>query len=319
MQGIFFIQKAEKAYKLYSKYKEYCVFNCSSNNKKYYDYVEEKKIQQILKEQRFEEQFLITTACFDAGINIIDRDVKHIVIDIVDIDSLIQCMGRKRIQDEDDKVYIYIKAISNQRLAGLKRSMEEKVKMADFYMQNGYSVEKLIDKYPMQNDPNNILYDDLVYDEEGKVIPGSYTKTVNEPMYFKKKEDIADYAIMLEVYKKYGYCKFLAQKLGFYNYDIGKYTYRMINEEYGLENYLEKMVADEVVLLQQKDRSELISMINAKQDGKLLKKVATLNQVLEERELDYRIKEFETTRYIEDSDGNKKKKKYKNAWKIVRF
>ena len=137
--------------------------------------------------------------------------------------------------------------------------------------------------------------------------------------YFKKKEDIADYAIMLEVYKKYGYCKFLAQKLGFYNYDIGKYTYRMINEEYGLENYLEKMVADEVVLLQQKDRSELISMINAKQDGKLLKKVATLNQVLEERELDYRIKEFETTRYIEDSDGNKKKKKYKNAWKIVRF
>lgn len=318
-KGIFFIQKAEKAYKLYSKYKEYCVFNCSSNNKKYYDYVEEKKIQQILKEQRFEEQFLITTACFDAGINIIDRDVKHIVIDIVDIDSLIQCMGRKRIQDEDDKVYIYIKAISNQRLAGLKRSMEEKVKMADFYMQNGYSVEKLIDKYPMQNDPNNILYDDLVYDEEGKVIPGSYTKTVNEPMYFKKKEDIADYAIMLEVYKKYGYCKFLAQKLGFYNYDIGKYTYRMINEEYGLENYLEKMVADEVVLLQQKDRSELISMINAKQDGKLLKKVATLNQVLEERELDYRIKEFETTRYIEDSDGNKKKKKYKNAWKIVRF
>ena len=254
-KGIFFIQKAEKAYKLYSKYKEYCVFNCSSNNKKYYDYVEEKKIQQILKEQRFEEQFLITTACFDAGINIIDRDVKHIVIDIVDIDSLIQCMGRKRIQDEDDKVYIYIKAISNQRLAGLKRSMEEKVKMADFYMQNGYSVEKLIDKYPMQNDPNNILYDDLVYDEEGKVIPGSYTKTVNEPMYFKKKEDIADYAIMLEVYKKYGYCKFLAQKLGFYNYDIGKYTYRMINEEYGLENYLEKMVADEVVLLQQKDRS----------------------------------------------------------------
>ena len=38
-KGIFFIQKAEKAYKLYSKYKEYCVFNCSSNNKKYYDYV----------------------------------------------------------------------------------------------------------------------------------------------------------------------------------------------------------------------------------------------------------------------------------------
>lgn len=56
-----------------------------------------------------------------------------------------------------------------------------------------------------------------------------------------------------------------------------------------------------------------------KQDGKPLKKAPTLNQVLEERGVDYRIKEFETTRYIDDGNGNKKKKKYKNAWKIIRF
>ena len=33
-KGIFFIQSAEKAYKLYSKFKKHCVFNCSANNKK---------------------------------------------------------------------------------------------------------------------------------------------------------------------------------------------------------------------------------------------------------------------------------------------
>ena len=170
-KGIFFIQSAEKAYKLYSKYKKHCVFNCSANNNKYYEYVNKDKIKQILINQRFEEQFLITTSCFDAGINIIDLDVKHIVIDIVDIGSLIQCMGRKRIQNEEDKVSIYIKVINNQKLAGLKRSMEQKVEMADFYMQNGYSVEKLIEKYPMQNDVNNILYDDILLDEKGNVIP----------------------------------------------------------------------------------------------------------------------------------------------------
>lgn len=318
-KGIFFIQSAEKAYKLYAKYKKYCVFNCSANNGKYYEYVDKEKIKNILINQRFEEQFLITTSCFDAGINIIDKDVKHIVIDIVDIGSLIQCMGRKRIQDEEDKIYVYIKVINNQKLAGLKRSMEQKVEMADYYMQNNYSVEKLIEQYPMQNDVNNILYDDLMYDENRNIIPNSYTKAINEPMYFKKKEDIADYSIMLEKYGKFGYCKYLAATFGFIDKETGSYTYRMINEEYELEDYLEKMVTDNMVLLQLRDRSELIKKINAKQNGKLLRKAATLNQVLEEREVDYRIKEFPTTRYIEDSKGNKKKKIYKSAWKIVRF
>ena len=318
-KGIFFIQSAEKAYKLYSKYKKYCVFNCSANNGKYYEYVDKDKIKNILINQKFEEQFLITTSCFDAGINIIDWDVKRIVIDIVDIGSLIQCIGRKRIQDEEDKIYVYIKVINNQKLAGLKRSMEQKVEMADYYIQSGYSVEKLIEKYPMQNDVNNILYDDLMYDKNGTLIPNSYTKAINEPMYFKKKEDIADYSLMLEKFGKFGYCKYLASTFGFLDEQTGSYRYRMINEEKDLEDYLDKMVADNVVLLQLRDRNELIKKINAKQDGKLLKKAATLNQILEEREMDYRIKEFETTRYVEDANGNKKKKKYKNAWKVVRF
>lgn len=318
-KGIFFIQSAEKAYKLYAKYKEHCVFNCSANNKRYYEYVDKEKIKNILINERFEEQFLITTSCFDAGINIIDRDVKHIVIDIVDIGSLIQCIGRKRIQDENDKIYVYIKAINNQKLAGLKRSMEQKVEMADYYRKSGYSMEKLIEKYPMQNDVNNILYDDLTYDEDGNVIPNSYTKVINELMYFKKKEDIADYALMLEKYGKFGYCKYLAIKFGFYDEETGNYMYSTLMEDHELEDYLEKMVTDDTVMLQLRDRSELIKKVGAKQNGRLLKKAATLNQILEERELDYRIKEFETTRWYTDIKGQKKKKKYKNAWKVVRF
>ena len=318
-KGIFFIQSAEKAYKLYAKHKKDCVFNCSSNNKKHYEYVDKDKIKDILVNQRFNERFLVTTSCFDAGINIIDTDVKHIVVDIVDIASLIQCIGRKRIQGGDDKVNVYIKVINNQKLAGLKRSMEKKVEMADFYMDNGYSVDRLIEKYPMQNDVNNILYDDFVYDKDGNPISNSYTKKINEPMYFKKKEDIADYSMMLEKFGKFGYCKHLALLFGFYDEGTGRFTYRMINEDYELDGYLGKMAADKVVLLQLKDRSELIKKINAKQNGRLLKKADTLNEVLGEMEIDYRIKEFATTRYITDKQGNKKKKKYKNAWKIVPF
>lgn len=192
-KGIFFIQSAEKAYKLYKKYSKNCLFNCSSSNKKYYQYVDKEKISELLERQQFDEDILITTSCFDAGINIIDRNLKYMVIDLVDICSLIQCMGRKRIQDVDDKLSIYIHAINNQKLAGLKRSTDLKIKMADVYIESGYSIEKLLKEYPMQNDMNNILYDEIVLAQDESI---SYKKVVNELMYFKKKEDIEEYDLI---------------------------------------------------------------------------------------------------------------------------
>ena len=170
----------------------------------------------------------------------------------------------------------------------------------------------------MQNDLNNILYDDLAYDSNGEIIPNTYRKSINELMYFKKKNDIADYSTMMKS-GKFGYCKYMANLLGAYDEKAGSYTYSMIKEDYELETYLARLVKEDTVFLQLKDRAELIKKINAKQDGKLLKKAATLNQVLEERELDFRIKDFETTRMIQDTNGEPKKKKYKNSWKIVKF
>lgn len=107
--------------------------------------MDQNKIKSILINQRFQEQFLITTSCFDAGINIIDPEVKHIVVDIVDIGSLIQCIGRKRIQNESDQINVYIKVINNQQLAGLRRSIQQKVAMADYYMSTNQSMDKLIE------------------------------------------------------------------------------------------------------------------------------------------------------------------------------
>jgi hypothetical protein len=124
---------------------------------------------------------------------------------------------------------------------------------------------------------------------------------------------------MLNKYGQFGYCKYLAGIFGFYNKSTKTYTYRLINEDFSLESYLEKMVREKVIMLQLRDRSELIKKINAKQNGRLLKSKNTLNEVLKEKEIEYRIKEFKTTRYIEDSSGKKKKKVYKQAWKIEKM
>lgn len=73
------------------------------------------------------------------------------------------------------------------------------------------------------------------------------------------------------------------------NKSTNAYTYRVITEEFSLEPYLEKMAREKVVMLQLKDRNELIKKINAKQNGKLLKGRNTLNEVLKEKEIGYRI------------------------------
>ena len=131
-KAIIFIQSAEKAYKLFKKFSEHSLFNCSKNNSKHYKYVNEEKIKSMLEKECFEENLLITTSCLDAGTNIVDEKVKYIIADITDIGSLIQCLGRKRSQSKDDTVSFYIKTINNQRLSGLKQSINKDIEMAEF-------------------------------------------------------------------------------------------------------------------------------------------------------------------------------------------
>ena len=106
-KAIVFCDSCKKAYSLYKKFCNDSLFLCSNSNS-HYKYVDTDAIEKMLQDERFETQFLISTACFDAGANIIDKAVIKIIIDIKDVGSLIQCMGRKRIQDNDDKIDVYI-------------------------------------------------------------------------------------------------------------------------------------------------------------------------------------------------------------------
>ena len=299
-KAIFFIQQAEKAYKLYKEFRGYALFNCSKQNS-YYRYVDSEAINQVLKDQMFHENMLITTSCMDAGINIIDPLVKYIFINIKDIGSLIQCIGRKRIQSDNDKVHIYIKVINNQQLGGMESNARHHLEMADYL--KTHTTQELIDKYPRQYDKSMIIYDDKV---AGKDV---CTKKINNLMYRKKQLDMAEYHRMIDL-GEYGYCKYLARRLGKYNEDTGKYDYISISGNYGLENYLATHVGQ--IMLQKKDRNELIITMDVRRNGILKKSRIILNAALEEDHIPYRIEEFETSRII---DG--KKKKFKSAWRIV--
>ncbi|MBS5824633.1 MAG: DNA helicase [Clostridium argentinense] len=296
-KGIFFIQSVKKAYELHKRYEKYTLFNCSKFNNKYYKYVNVDRIDRMLQNERFEERILITTTCMDAGVNIKDDKVKHIVCDVKDIGSLIQCIGRKRLQNDNDKIDLYIKTISNEQLGGMKSQLKLKIEMANFLKK--HTVREFIEKYPRRNDYNNIVYDDSI-SEDNKC-----TKRINELIYYKASLDICDIEIIL-MYKKYGYCKYLANKFGFTDDTDNGFMYKLIDEEYekeSLEDYLENITSKR---LYKQEQEELIEKIDLRVNGRQQKSYSKLNQGLKMLKLQYVIlpKKGNSNRYwkIENID-----------------
>ncbi|WP_425446654.1 hypothetical protein [Dethiothermospora halolimnae] len=311
IKTIFFIQSATKAYNFYKKYKRNCLFNCGKSDK-HYKYVDKNKIDNMLENERFDDLILITTTCMDAGVNIKDEEVEHVVCDVKDIGVLIQCIGRKRIQNSKEKIYLYIKTITNKQLGGMKSQLKLKVAKADYLRK--HTVKEYILKYPRQNDINNIVYADIVEEADKS------THKVNELMYFKCICDCANIGTML-FYKKFGYCKYIADMFGFIDQQ-GYPDYDIIDERYKkktLEDYLESIVGKKLYRNEQK---KLAKRVNIKRNGRLLKSAESLNSCFKEEKIHYIVDNnkgnVDWRRKLEDGSNNKYRgKKYWIVFKLV--
>jgi hypothetical protein len=305
-KAIFFIQSATQAYNLYKKFKDVSVFNCGKSDK-HYKHVDQEKIQSILKNEKFEELILITTTCMDAGVNIKDKNLKHIVCAVKDIGVLIQCMGRKRLEDKNDYFYLYIKTINNQQLGGMETQLNKKREMAEFL--KDHTVKEFIEKYPRQSDDNQIVYDDIVEDQD------KGTKKINWLMYFKCQTDLNEIEIMKK-YDDFGYCKTLARMFGFYNEDDG-YDYRLIEEDDKKDNLEEYLYSIAGKKLMKNEQTELINKIDLRVNRKQQKSYKKLNDGLKMINLPFIIvKNIDKRRTLEDGSFNPERDK--TYWMIIK-
>lgn len=298
-KAIVFINNCEEAYKLHKKVKD-SLFLCSESNKNYYKYVDKEKIRTMLKNERFNEKALICTSCFDAGANIVDEKVTKIICDNRDIVSLIQCLGRKRIINENDKIDVYIKNINNNQLGGNIKKLNDSLEHAEYL--NKYKTSKYIKQYGKDITKGyGIIYDET--DENGSVF-----KRINWLMYYKRTYDIRTYEKMLEL-GKYGYCKYLARKFGFYDEEKNKYLYNIVNQNFTVTSYLKKLCDDETLMYTNSDKSKLIEKLNVKKNGRLVKSINVLNECLKEDNIPYRIIE---------KNIRLNKIRYRHTWQIVK-
>lgn len=303
-KSMFFFYSATEAYELHKKYEEHSLFNCSPHNEKYGKYVDTEKIDSMLKNERFESLLIFTTTAMDSGVNIHDDEVKDIFIHgISDIDTLIQCIGRKRLK-KNERINLTVKAISNQKLGGIETAERKRADRAAFlYLYGTHAYDKEYSgKNNRNNDSSNIIY----------TVPVPNTNAVelkvNELMLFKTISNISAISRMKKYKSKNNYCEYLRDLFQLDGYTMYEESIKVDK----LERYLDSIVGE--VMLQTDDRKELIDLMNVRRDGKLLRSLNSLNSALDESHLDYRIKQFTTSRII---DG--KKKNYKSAWKVQRL
>lgn len=287
-KAIIFMNNAEKAYRLFDKFKNFSVFNCSKNNSKYYKKVDKDKIENILNNETFEERLLITTTAMDSGINLIDNKLKHILINgVFDIDNVKQMIGRKRLQNDKEYINVYLSNFTNNQLGGMKTKHNRRIEKAKYFINNGANA--YIDKYFKDGDKTDIVYDINTAD-------GGFKKELNELMYYKIVVNVCIIDKMLGILKseatEKGYKSYMA-------HEFNKNEFITIEEDetkMELKEYLNQLVGKKLFKEEQK---ELINKIELKVNGKQQKSYNKLNEGLKMLKLPYIIipKKSGNTRY----------------------
>lgn len=300
-KGIIFLNDVSRAYSIYLTYKKYSIFNCSKSNK-HYKYVDEEKISEILLNEKFDTPLLITTSCMDSGVNIKDDALKSMYINITDRDSLIQCIGRKRLKSRE-KIDLYIKGYTRTHIRNWIKHWEEMLEEVNYL--NKYGTDNYIKKYGRNRSSP------IIYEVQNDKDTDSCRLKINELMMMKYQFAIEYFRdeVLLRDTNDFAFCNCLAIDLGRRTKE-GNINYDFFRNDCSQIQYLKDHEGE--VLLTKDDREELINKINIRVNGIQKRSLKWINIALETDKIPFCIEQFSTHKTI-----NGIRKSYKNAWRIV--
>jgi len=274
----------------FSKQIEDSAFICSKHNSTYRKYINNEEKQNIIEKESFDSKILFTTIALDNGVNIKDIQLKHVIIDTFDLDTIQQCLGRKRIEESDEKVIVYIKNWNNKKLNGKKTSLNNIIRYAEL-LKSGTSSEDLIKEHKHKNTFGNLIYDIIEYDK--------ITKHVSETMYFKFKYDIEQ----IELYMKSEYMDYVSERFNQEEYfDLEQEVDAMT-----LEDKLDKLVGIKMFKEEQKKFTDFMrdELFNGITDRHGTVKINTINGYFKDNNIPYEIESKKET-IRKDTNYNKR-------------
>lgn len=275
MKAIFFFASVQKAYEMHEQFKEHSLFACSKQNA-FHKKMDNEKIEEMLEKQRFECNILFTTTVMDTGLNIVDPDLNFILVDVLDTNSLIQCIGRKR---NPKKLNLMIKNQSAHTMGQRKGKLSSELDKAR-YLKDNDQIDFLI-KYPR---PKNL---DLIYlDSDSKL-------KINSVRYVSFLNQLVEVDGILNRVEKERYAHHIVDTL-----NLKPDRYAIIETKHSeLDTLLFEWVDKEMLF--KEDRIPLIRALDLKINGRILKTAKTINSALEELNVKYRIEEIKARRKID--------------------
>jgi hypothetical protein len=264
-------------------------FMCSENNKEFYRKSSKSVSGEIKKDNMFKSRYLFTTKVIDNGVNIIDKNIKHIVLDLFDTIDLIQCIGRKRIKGDDDRVTLYIKNYHGGEIYPKLQSVKKKLDLV-------YEIED-IGKEEFQKKNVRTILDPIIQNNfdvnQAKLYYYRYLQNMLSKMIRDKEQD--------------GYKKYVCERLGFpyENIKIAELYFEKENLTDILESYLGKKLykGEEQDIFKEKFFNKLFvpkRKLNLRNRG-----YNTINTILQEDKLPYYITSIKDRRI-----GSTKDKKF---------
>ncbi|MCY6958295.1 DEAD/DEAH box helicase [Clostridium brassicae] len=323
-EQIIFFSSAKKALEISKKYNG--TFICSKRNKDglWNKYIESKKeknekgeeviietenykeIQSIIQNGTFKNHILCTTTALDNGVNIKENTpVKHIIIDILDRDEFIQCLGRKRVS-EGEKINLYFYGWKNdgRRINGFKKKIGDSINKANLLFNEGEEI------YVNTKFKNDRFTDGRIIDDV--TINGELHKRVNKCVYLKYKNDLTLYDSLVGKNYKLNFKSIIATNLKIKSDNIIEWETKDISQTF--EEFLDSIVGIKMFKEEQKILKERFGEygLKARSLG-----INTLNGYIKDKKLPFIIKTDERKSYRDDNGKVKKEKSHWILGKII--
>lgn len=283
---VFFANSIDYAIEIYQEFKNDAVFRCSESTKN--SIARKYNNLNCIKENddgtvTFQERILVTTKVLDNGVNLVDRKIKHIISEIIDLESMKQSLGRKRCIDEKDICNFYIRNYS-------KNELNFKVREIKNQLDPIIAFKKDREQYYRDYKSDRRFHSNFIfYDYETK------QETYNWVAYYQLLIDNMIMQAMLNNGYKEQVLDTLKEESFSKIVDLVKTEEATrINK---LNEYLESIIDKR---LDEEDKEKLIKMVNLKDNrGRLKKSISSISKYIRENYgLNLQSKQFKFNRKI---------------------
>lgn len=281
---------ASQAWQLKNNFED-AIFICAKGNRLYREKEMKKSVAEIVEKSYFSEKLLCTTKVLDNGVNIIDSQLKTIIIDTLEPLTFIQELGRKRIINSNDKINLYVRnqhnGIVNFNYMKIRDQLNS---LADF---ENMTPDEFIKKYRKR------VYADVI-DNDFEV-------------NIAKKQNLF---FLFDIYEKMkseedGYKKFICSILGKDYEQIKSISEDDILEKVNISSILESLVGEKLYSEEQEKfkKSFFNFIFSPKKTNYRSRAIRSINAILEEDRLPFQIISRR------DAVGNKRKKR--TYWMVI--